>query len=357
MALGNKPSFLQGIDAEGEEKEVLDVLQDPTSEDENPTDDDTADVETDTEEETSEEETETSEEESDSEEGDKSDTEDDVTADKATQNKDEKDPNKEVTSEEVEEKIKKFSWGNFKTPEEAEKAYKELQRTLTRLNTQLRTKETGDTKKSQEDLTQVDKLVEMAKNTPLFDVSIPDAKNYQLENGFDISGYMRDFSKNIIMSFQKSMVGELGSIQFGMMQQAMNEEFGAVQAAETLEQSSKAIESKLYEDFPALKTDEAAQRLFERAVYGEGARRKMEAEKEGKKPEPMNEEDFLTIAKDVLGSLKIDIEPQKQDEADKPTIGTPASPDKVKTKTDPSGLGDDEIDAMMKSKARSGSIF
>jgi len=362
----NKPSFLNGIDETPEEKEIMDVLRDepedtpvveektnenepPTKENEvvdNPEDkpkDKTGD-------ETTPPDGKTGDEDSPADETTPPDEKkEDKPAPDATK------PNESKAEDETIESAAKrqieLKFGTFKTPEDAEKAFKEMQRTLTRLTTQKKPeatpgKQTDDT---------VAKFINIAKNQPLVDVRIPKSENYKLDDGsFDLDSYGKDLVKNTIMAIQQSLIGgQLGSMQFGILQQAMNEEYRDTISRNENTNRAAALEQKIQTTYPIFKTNEKASELLERAIYGEASRRQMLAAKEGKEPEKMTEADFMQLAEDLVKNFNIPVKKQEEEQTDKPGQTPTLQPTQRQR---PSEI-DSDIEGMLNVKNKSGSIF
>lgn len=365
MAMSDKPSFLQGVDDTPEEKEINDVLRDVPEG--NPTND--AQTETPS---SSTPDTTVTPSITDDNAGDSTSTDDKpvnpsdtpvvpptdapATPDPktATTPPEDKTPPEETPEQAVERQVQ-LKWGTFKTPADAEKAFKEMQRTLTRLTTE-RKQEAPQT--SQEKKEQKDKLIEfseLAKTQAMIDVRVPDPNSYNLDDGkFDLASYMRDYTKALVLGVQQSMVGgKLGALQFGLLQQAMGEEYAQSQSQVEIETKSKAIENKIYTTYPIFKENEDVGLLLEQAIYGEAARRQREAEAAGKEMQPMTEQEYLQIAERIVKNISLKVEPKKQEPADHIT----ASPTLQPTGAPAVSQEDKDVEDMMKVRNRSGSIF
>lgn len=368
----DKPSFLNGVDPTSDEQEIMDVLADNPDPSDNGGDDATTNSNQPDTTQTPDDSTEGGESASDGGEGDAgkpdqtgegaesgtqgSDKGDDAESGKpkeGEQPKDGKQPEK-PSDEEVNRALN-LKWGTFKTPEEAEKAYKELQRTLTRLRQTATAPATTPTEK-REQKKAAQQYIELAKKTPLVDVKIPNSKDYVLDDGtYDMDSFARDLVRNTTMAFQQALVGgNLGSLQFGMMQEAMSEEYAIANERVQAEKNTKSIENKLYEQFPILKTNERVASRLEREIYGEVARRKAQAAKQGKEFTPMVEQDFLDLATELLQDIKIEAVDVPQEQADRVPRGVVAQPTGGKA---PLSEIDQDIEDMMNVKKKSGSIF
>lgn len=371
----DKPSFLQGVDETQEEKEINDVLRDPveetitpgkettnepdktatdtvvppvapvvdkpgtdasaTDKPADPTNTDTVVVD---------------------KPADK--TDDKVVAPGEEKPKD-KEPEKTPveTPQQAAERQVQLKWGTFKTPEDAEKAFKEMQRTLTRLSTEQKTTTTTQTPEQKKE--QKDKLAEfsnLAKTTPMVDLKLPDPEKYNLSDGkFDLASYMRDYTHTMILGFQQSLIGgKLGALQFGLLQQAMGEEYGASQEAITRETESKQVEAQIYKTYPIFKDKPEVGEILEQAIYGEVARRNRVAQAEGKEPEPMKNEEFLAIADKIVKNMSLTVAAPVVEPGDKVTAVPTTQPTGA---NDTRTQEDKDVDAMMVAKNKSGSIF
>lgn len=372
--MADKPSFLIGVDETPEEKDIMDVLRDPVQENQNDSSNNGADDPAPSDEagkNTDEPVKPTGDEggDDDSQPGDKNTDPDKSTPTgdepgddggkapttpdgKTTPDADKTKPGDETPEQAAKRQIE-LKFGTFKSPEDAEKAFKEMQRTLTRLTTQKPTAPVDNKKPQDED--QLAKYTKIASTQPLVDVKLPKAENYRFDDGsFDLDSYGRDIVKSTVMALQQSLIGgQLGAMQFGLLQQAMNEEYRTGVERNTSQEKAATIEQKIYKEYPIFKSNEKAAALMEKAIYGEASKRKMLAEKAGKEPEAMTEEDYLSLAKDLVESFNIPVAPQTQDPTDKPGI-TPTMQPTGKGKM---SVADQDIDAMMNVKNKSGSIF
>lgn len=353
---GDKPQFLQAVPETEEERDIMSVLEDePTKEVDNasPTEGEDKPTEGASDSDTP------SSDGSDAPVGDNpTPTDTDTNSDNPTGSDEAGGDKKESAEDKAEDKkeedvnnLLNLKFGNFKSAEEAEKAYKEMQRTLTKL-TQAANKTPTTAKEAAEQKKAAEQYIEIAKNTPLVDVKIPKAENYTLSNGnFDMNGFSRDLVKNTVMAIQQGLIGgQLGSLQFGMMSEALGEEWQNTQAQAGRVKSAQAIENKLYETYPIIKNNEKIASLYEKAILGEYTQRK---NRDGENFKPLEEADYLSIAEELVKNLNITSEPKKVEPADTPRGGGVIQPDGGKKLE---GI-DADIDAMMQSKKRTGSIF
>lgn len=374
--MSDKPSFLIGVDETPAEKEIMDVLRDePTpapTEGEKPNENpqpgqsdtkpegnggsdggsptDGADSQPPTGDDTKP---------SDDSSGDGTDGGDSnkpPVAPPADKKPDEKTPEEKETPEQAAQRQINLKFGTFKSAEDAERAFKEMQRTLTRLTTEQKkpgaAPEQQSNKGEQDNLS---KFTQIAKTQPLVDVKVPKAENYRFDDGsFDLDSYGRDLVRNTIMAIQQSLVGgQLGAMQFGLLQEAMNQEYQAGMQTSQAQERASTVEKQIYKDYPIFKTNTKAAALLEKAIYGEVARRNSQAQASGKEAEPLKEEEFLAIAKDLVENFNIPVAPATQDPADTPHM-TPTMQPTGRGKLSPV---EQDIEDMMNVKSKSGSIF
>lgn len=351
---GNKPQFLQSVPETDEEKDIMSVLGDSpeessnentdSKEQEKPSTDGDVDSNSDTGSDDGDSKSTTSDDSKPGNTDDSDGSSDD--ADSDTPDTDGKD--KSVDKKEDETSPIDLKFGNFKSAEEAEKAYKEMQRTLTKLTQKPKTE--AEAKEQQK---AAEKYIQLAKTTPLIDVKIPKSEDYRLDNGnFDMDGFSRDLVRNTVMAVQQGLIGgQLGSLQFGMMSEALGEEWNSSQQQVTKIQSARAIENKIYESFPIVKSNEKIAKLYERAILGEFHRRK---NADGENAQALSEKDYLDIAQELVENLNITSTPNEKDAADKPVGQATLQPDGNRSKL--TGV-DKDIEDMMSSKSKTGSIF
>lgn len=358
---GDKPQFLQTVAETEEEKDIMSVLSDePTKEVSDESNDKPEGDANDTPDKTNDSDSPST----DSDAGDTNLSTDDSTpsdgdtakldgvqdTDENGKPKDEKKEDGKEEEPKVEDLVN-LKFGNFKSAEEAEKAYKELQRTLTKL-TQKANQTPTTQKEAQEQKAAAQKYIELAKSTPLVDVKIPKAENYKLSNGnFDMDGFSRDLVRNTVMAVQQGLIGgQLGSVQFGMMSEALGEEWQTSQAQVTQQKEAQAIEKELYSAYPIIEKNEKIGKMYERAILGEYTRRKNQ---DGENFKPLVKEDYLSIAQDLVENLNLTTEPKKVEQADTPRGQGVLQPEGTSKLT---GV-DKDIEDMMNTKSKTGSIF
>lgn len=253
----------------------------------------------------------------------------------------------EKKTEEEKKPEEKLYMGKYKTAEDLEKAYVELQRAFSKL--QENVKKAGIS-------TQEDDLAVFRK-TPVIRPTIPDPTRYYFKNEegeevLDLQSYMKDAFNNFAISIQQSLLGgPLASAVFSLLSQAVNEEHSSVLEEAKREEEAISIWNKIQETYPILGKDERLQALFERAIYGEKQRRLLEAQQTGKEYADMTLDDYLNLAKELIGSQQINVPPQPQENVEKPR-GDVALSEKSRFTSDEKQLNSD-IDAMMALKRKS----
>jgi len=362
--MSDKPSFLKGVDETPEEKEIMDVLRDEPTNTEPDKNDETSETPSDNNSpgvsdspSPSDDTTETPA------KGDDSPSDSDTPPNPTPSDNDDstdspsdspKVPDNSKEEEDPSETAKKqidLKFGTFKSAEDAEKAFKEMQRTLTKLTSGKREQK----ELSKEEADNFTKMVKLAQTQQLVDVKLPKAESYRLSDGsFDLDGYGRDLVQKTVMGIQQALIGgQLGSLQFGILQQAMNEEFQSGMRASQVEEASSKLEQQIFTEYPIFKTNEKASELLEQAIYGEASRREALAKKAGKEPEPMVEQDFLDIAKKLVENFNIPITKQEEEPADKIHPSPSLQPDGARKLT---GI-DKDIEDMKNIGNKTGSIF
>jgi hypothetical protein len=155
------------------------------------------------------------------------------------------------------------------------------------------------------------------------------------------------------MAIQQELIGgKIGAMQFGLLQQAMNDEYTMAQEQQTRATNTKTIEEEIYKEYPVFKNDTDYAEILEQAILGASAKRRNQAEIAGKEYVPMNKEDIMAIAEKIIRKTGTKPAPAKEEPADAlhqtPTLQE--SKGKV-------SVEDQDIDAMMNAKTRGGSIF
>lgn len=188
---------------------------------------------------------------------------------------------------------------------------------------------------------------------PLIKIEVPDPEIYKEKDGsFDVQTYLKDALTKMVVELQKSMAGgSLGAIQFGILKRGIQEESEERINAIKSDEAAKNTWDKLTKKFPILKTDEIADK-FERAVYGEKARRAAQFKAENKPYVDLGYVDYEKLAAEVIGGQPSPAPAPKQ-----PVEVIPGGPqlngEGVKNK-DPVG---DDIDAMIDLKGKKGVLF
>jgi len=277
----DKPGFLQNIGDDQEEKEIMSVLEN----EEKP-------------EEKSEEKIEEK-----SEEKPEGTLTEGKPEEKSEEKIEEKSIKKEInasktkkTSEEKPEK-KPLIMGKYKTVQDLEKAYAELQRAFTRL-----TEEKSNIPEKAED------KLNVFRRTAVIRPVIPDPSKYYFKNEnnedvLDLEAYMKDAFNNFSIATQQSLLGgPLAAAVFSMLQQAINEEYLSTIEDKKREENAVTIWNNIQKEFPVLSKSEALQELFEKAIYGEKYRRLQQAQANNTEYVDLTEEDYMDLARKIVGS-------------------------------------------------------
>lgn len=261
----------------------------------------------------------------------------------------------EETPEQAAARQVNLKFGTFKSAEDAEAAFKEMQRTLTKLSQNKQTTPQPGQQPGSQPQDNLSKFSQLAKTQPLVDVKLPKSELYKFDDGsIDLDGYSRDLVRNVVMSIQQSLIGgQLGAMQFCLLQEAMGQDFQEARGAQEHTAKAATVEQKILTTYPIFKTNTQASDLLETTIYGEVAKRNAAAQKAGKEPEPLTEEDFMKLAETLVKNLNIPVAPQVEDTADTPHRSPTMQPTGAPRL---SGV-DADIDGMMRVKSKSGSIF
>jgi len=290
----DKPSFLQNIGDDEEEREITSVLKENNESKE-------------------EKKEEPVKEEKPQEETNQLENEKEKVEEKPQEEKTQQEP--QASSSEKTEKEqpteKPLFLGKYKTKEDFEKAYLELQRAFNRLLEQTKKSETNFEQKPESEF-------EIYKKVPLIKPVVPDPAKYYFnnENGeevLDLQGYLKDTLNNFALSIQQNLLGgPLASAVFSMLSKAINEEH--LQTLEEARREEEAIRiwNNVQKNFPILAKDERLQKLYEKAIYGEKRKRALEAERNNTEYVDLTEEDYINLAKEIVGIQQIT--PTKQEE-------------------------------------------
>ena len=307
--MSDKPSFLRGVDADDEEKEVMSVLEDEPK--------DTPIKEASTEE-TPKEEENVSDETTKKEEKDNEDSQTegkkDIDPNKAgdSKAKDEKPPVEEKKDDDAKklENVRK----KYKTVEELEKANLELTRALTKLSEDNKKAQTNSPQKSSQP-----SAIEGLKNAQLINPQIPKAENYVLSDGtYDLNSFMRDSFKSFGAEIQKNLLGgPLAAGLFTLLQEAITQEHSQTIDQTRRSQEAEDIWGQVKEKFPILSEKKELEELYSKAIYGEKYRRVQEAQSQGKDPEEMTTDDYIKLATDIVGGRTIEVAPVAEDATEK----------------------------------------
>lgn len=218
----------------------------------------------------------------------------------------------EKKQEEPQKTEEKLILGKYKTQEDFEKAYKELESALGRANATITSYRNGvPAIKPGEKPTEIQQLM----NTPMVHFKMPSTKDYiDNEGNLAVEEYMQDYSRNLILGIQQSMLtGPLAAAQFGILQQAMREEYDTESSKINSEREAQEITNKLYEEFPRIKDDKDLEDLVSTAIIGERTRRANLAAANNEEPKKMNYEDYRAIIKKIIDKTSPPQQQQKQD--------------------------------------------
>lgn len=249
------------------------------------------------------------------------------TPDNETDNKDDKptkpkaDDKKEPDKKEPEEKPEtKLVFGKYKSIEDAESAFKEMQTALVRAQTKAAAYARGEIPPTIDG-----KELEIQKllRTPLINPPRIDATKYVGEDGtVDLNSLLNDYTTGLTMAIQKSLLGgALAAAQFGILKQSITEEHEARLSGAQREETARSIESKLMTDFPVLKDNEELQKVVAQAIIGAKKFNQEEAEKAGKEVSEMGYDDYVALVSTIVGSR-----PGEGKTADDPTEKIKPSP-------------------------------
>lgn len=366
----NKPDFLQNLGDTPEEKELLDALDgepegeqneetktdDPNDKGEDSGSDNAAGDEKKEDGEDGGSDNKDSGEESD-ENGDGKETEDKENED--GENKDDKKPEGEEGKDKSDipnadksdkKPDDKKIFGKYKTIEEAEKGHKELESAFGRVNAMLEGYKTGKIPANIPEGSAA--LLKMAE-TPMVRFNKPNIREYTDADGIlDVEAYMGEYTKNLIVGIQKSILGgPLAAAQFGILQDAMKEESKSRIEASQRDAESEEISEKLYTNFPILKKNKEVEETVSNAIIGAKLMRKRQEEAAGKEITQFTYEDYEKIVSSILGTGKTINQEQKVDKVEKINPSPTFKSNGVK-----SNEIDDIIDGMAKVSSKT-SIF
>lgn len=209
---------------------------------------------------------------------------------------------KEEPKTEEKPKEGELIFGKYKTIDEAQKAYKEIEGAFHRANQTIEAYKTGKLVTSDGKPEELTKMI----NTPLIPIKKPRVGDYTDKDGIvDLESYMSDYTKELVLGMQRSFLGgPLAAIQFGMLKDALLGEHSKVVADAQNEQSSQEIVDKLYADFPILKSNKDIEDVVSKAITGAKLIASQEAKANGKEPSPFTYDDYSKVISRVLGSRK-----------------------------------------------------
>lgn len=207
-------------------------------------------------------------------------------------------------------------FGKYKTIEEAEKGHKELESAFGRVNAMLEGYKTGKIPANIPEGSAA--LLKMAE-TPMVRFNKPNIREYTDADGIlDVESYMGEYTKNLIVGIQKSILGgPLAAAQFGILQEAMKEESKSRIEANQKELEAEEISEKLYTNFPILKKNKDVEETVSNAIIGAKLMKKRQAEAIGQEATPFTYEDYEKIVSSILGTGKTANQEQKIDKVEK----------------------------------------
>lgn len=197
--------------------------------------------------------------------------------------------------------------------------------------------------------------VDALKKIPLIVPNIPDPDNYwdDANKSFNMKAWATDFTRAFSLSIQQSLLGgQLGAAMFGILHDAMREEDDTRSGEIARQRENQSILDKLASHAPVLAKDEKLQARFERAIYGEKAKRTAKAQAEKKDPEPMKYEDYEAILDDLITTTT----PVTTTPPSDPTVTPPGGPQMGGEGGQPASEVDQDIAAMMGAKSK-GQLF
>lgn len=241
-----------------------------------------------------------------------------------------------------------FNGKKFASVEEFKNYTQQLQSSLDKVSN-------PETPKSEE----AQKRLQALKTTPLVKPKLPSPEHYYITDDqgnkvFDIASYMQDSIDTLVIGIQQSLVeGPLAAAQFGMIRQAMLEEFSQTTESARIDKEAVETTNKIYSDFPILKTNKQLERLVSRAIDGEVLARQRQAAAEKKEYVPLQYNEISGLIAEILGT------------AAPSTPSSPATPDPVERNNPAPALSgretpvkkspiDDDIDAMFEHKKTNG---
>jgi len=200
-------------------------------------------------------------------------------------------------------KEEKLYAGKYKSVEDLESSYKELESTLGRATATVNAYKSGAIPPQEMQALKESDIGKMLAS-PLVKVKLPDQDLYTNADGtLKFNDYMRDYTNSLVMEFQRSLVmGSLASAQFSILRQALHEEHDSKSQEGQSQRQAEQIEGKLYDAFPKLKSDKVTQDRFVKMVNGEKFARIQQAKAEKKPVQELAYEDYFNIAKDIIGA-------------------------------------------------------
>lgn len=241
-------------------------------------------------------------------------------------------------------------FGKYKTIEDAEKGFKELESVFSKAQQKIKDYQEGRVPVETSDKPSDVQRLKSAQ--VVFPQKIKTEDYLDSEGNLRVDEYMDAREKNLIMAFQHSLVGGgLASVQFGLLKRAMQEEHDKLLTQNKFEEETQSITNKLYEAFPILNTNSDLEMVVSNAILGEKYNRVMAAKQNNTTPAEMTYDDYYKIISKIISNqASTGAQPQDIVETPKstPTLnaGTPTQRSEV----------EDIVEGMSRVNKR-GSIF
>jgi len=265
--------------------------------------------------------------------------------------KEDEEPSKEETKEEPAKEVKteekpkegELIFGKYKTIDEAQKAYKEIEGAFHRANQTIEAYKTGKLVTSDGKPEELTKII----NTPLIPIKRVRVGDYTDKDGvIDLENYMAEYTKELVLGMQRSFLGgPLAAIQFGMLKDALLGEHSKVITEAQTEQQSSEIVEKLYTEFPILKTNKDLEDVVSKAITGAKFAASQEAKANGKEAQPFTYDDYVSVITKILGNRTTESSATPEDPVE-PVRGQAV----LTTKSEPK----DEMDAILEGMSKAG---
>lgn len=237
-------------------------------------------------------------------------------------------------------------FGKYKSLEEAEKGYHELQGAFTRATQTIEAYRTGKMINEKGELPELAKII----NTPMIPVKAPKALDYISQDGtVDLDRFMSDYSRELVLSIQKSFLGgPLAAVQFDILKNALLEEHNESINESNRDRETASMTNKLMEQFPILKENQQLEEIVSNAITGAKMNRASKLKAEGKDYIDFTYDEYVQIISSILGARPDSNIRTKEDPTEKVR---PQST--MTTSTTPTSEMDDIISGMEKVTDRS----